>query len=409
MKEERIAVIGAGPIGLEAALALRLAGCDVEVFERDEVGANLARWGHVRLFSSFALNHSARAARVLEGEAVSLPDDDAYLLGIELLERFLRPLARSEPLRARVHEHTAVVSIGRDGIGKNELIGDGREGHAFRLLVEDGSGAERFVDADIVVDCTGTYGAANANWMGNGGVPARGERRLRERSRVHYELVDVAGASRARFEGKKVLVVGSGHSAATALRDLVSLDGTTAEWVARKRELPEPIPGDPLPEREALSRLAADLARGTHPRVRFHPETRVEALDEVSGGFEVTLRGGEGDEPETLVVSEMLAHVGYRPDNEIYRELQVHECYASNAPMKLAAALLGEGSGGDCLTQSSKGKETLKNPEPGFFILGAKSYGRNSNFLIRVGLEQIEDLLELVAPDASNAREEKIS
>ena len=45
--------------------------------------------------------------------------------------------------------------------------------------------------------------------------------------------------------------------------------------------------------------------------------------------------------------------------------------------MKLAAALLGA-RGGDCLAQTSHGAETLANPEPGFFILGAKSYGRNT-------------------------------
>jgi len=230
--------------------------------------------------------------------------------------------------------------------------------------------------------------------MGNGNVPAKGERRLRQR--IHYELVDIAGKLRGRFEGKRVLLVGSGHSAATALRDLSTLPGTSVEWVARKARPPEPVKNDPLPERELLSRLAGELASGSDPRVRFHPEATVESVRETTSGFEVYVRAQGCD--ATFEVSEILAHVGYHPDNAIYRELQVHECYASSAPMKLAAALLGEGDGStDCMTQKSKGKETLVNPEPGFFILGAKSYGRNSNFLVRVGLEQIDDLLELLS------------
>lgn len=32
--------------------------------------------------------------------------------------------------------------------------------------------------------------------------------------------------------------------------------------------------------------------------------------------------------------------------------------------------------------------------EPGFFILGAKSYGRNSNFLLRIGWQQVDDVFE---------------
>jgi hypothetical protein len=50
------------------------------------------------------------------------------------------------------------------------------------------------------------------------------------------------------------------------------------------------------------------------------------------------------------------------------------------------------GSGGDCLAQTSHGPETLTNPEPGFFILGAKSYGRNSQFLMSIGWHQVDDV-----------------
>ncbi|MGI8750001.1 MAG: hypothetical protein ACR2J6_05535 [Thermoleophilaceae bacterium] len=59
--------------------------------------------------------------------------------------------------------------------------------------------------------------------------------------------------------------------------------------------------------------------------------------------------------------------------------------------MNLAAALLGD-AGGDCLAQVRRGPETIANPEPGFFILGMKSYGRNSQFLLRHGWQQVDDV-----------------
>ena len=98
-----------------------------------------------------------------------------------------------------------------------------------------------------------------------------------------------------------------------------------------------------------------------------------------------------------IAADEVLALVGYRPDRSLYEELQVHECYASQGPMKLAAVLLGETSA-DCLAQTSPGGETLKNPEPGFFILGAKSYGRNSRFLLKIGHEQIGEVFSMMEP-----------
>lgn len=63
--------------------------------------------------------------------------------------------------------------------------------------------------------------------------------------------------------------------------------------------------------------------------------------------------------------------------------------------MKLAAALQ-EANSGDCMAHVSHGPQSLINPEPDFYILGAKSYGRNSSFLVAVGLEQIRDLFTII-------------
>jgi hypothetical protein len=109
-------------------------------------------------------------------------------------------------------------------------------------------------------------------------------------------------------------------------------------------------------------------------------------------------RSGAG--PERIEVDRVLSLTGAVGDHGLYRQLQVHECYATAGPMALAAALLGA-AGGDCLEQTGHGAETLRNPEPGFFILGAKSYGRNSQFLMRIGWEQISDVFGLL--DAETA------
>jgi len=76
--------------------------------------------------------------------------------------------------------------------------------------------------------------------------------------------------------------------------------------------------------------------------------------------------------------------------------LQVHECYASLGPMALAAALLKQGSS-DCLAIPPQGANALRTPEPNFYILGAKSYGRNPHFLMRIGFEQIREVFTLIA------------
>ncbi|MEX0711597.1 MAG: NAD-binding protein, partial [Pirellulales bacterium] len=64
----RIAVLGAGPIGLEAALYGRYLGYDVDVYERGGVARNLLDWGHVRLFTPFGGNRTALALAALAAQ-----------------------------------------------------------------------------------------------------------------------------------------------------------------------------------------------------------------------------------------------------------------------------------------------------------------------------------------------------
>jgi hypothetical protein len=64
--------------------------------------------------------------------------------------------------------------------------------------------------------------------------------------------------------------------------------------------------------------------------------------------------------------------------------------------MKLAAALLGAAAG-DCLSTPAFGAEVLANPEPDFFILGHKSYGRSPHFLLETGYRQADDVVSHLA------------
>jgi thioredoxin reductase len=392
-RPKRVAILGAGPIGLEAALYAVELGHDVQLYERGTVGENVRSWGHVQMFSPWGINRSPLGSRVLADAGVEPEPDDLCPTGAAYVDRYLAPLAGSPRLARRIDERHVVRCVGRERIGKPDLVGGPRHRHSFRVLL-DGPDGERIEHADVVLDCTGTYG--RPNWFGNGGVPALGERALRHR--IDYTLRDITGEARPRFAGRRVLLVGGGHSAATALDALVRLASTRVVWVVRSdRDPPLPeIEDDPLPERRRLSHLANELAWGADPRVEFHRSTVVERVAERGGGFDVELSShGASD---VVQVDRILAHVGYQPDNSIYRELQIHECYASFGPIKLAATLLA-GDATDCLAGASAGPETLRNPEPDFFVLGAKSYGKHSNFLIRTGLGQVRDVFALIEDD----------
>ncbi len=401
-QSRKIAVLGAGPVGLEAALALANAGHDVQVYEQGRVAESVRQWGHVKLFSPWELNVSDLGLKALGEMDVSAPDPTVFPTGNELVARYLEPLSEHPSLKGRIHTGTKVLSMGRQGVLKGELIASAsRRERPFRILVEDAQGNESLVFAEVVVDSTGTFSQPNA--LGDAGIPAPGERKARASGQIMHDLPDVQGEQSAHFAGKHVVVVGAGYSAITNINNLLELKKeapqTQITWLTRKDSQPyQRIDGDPLPQRDALAALGNTLA-GADQRAAHIGGVSIEGVKQ-AGGQQVSLelRGADGSTQTLDGVDVVLANVGYQPDLSLYRELQVHQCYASEGPMKLAAALLAAsgGGGGDCLAQSSPGPDTLKSPEPDFFVLGSKSYGRGSSFLLKLGLEQIRDVMTLI-------------
>ena len=391
-----VAILGAGPIGLEAALAALESGFPFTLYEAAmEVAGHVRSWGHVRLFTPWELDASPRMRAALAAAGHELPAGDVCPTGLELVERVLRPIADLPQIRDRLRLCTEVVRIGRRGLLKHEEIGSAERGRRpFRLLVKD-AGGERLEEAEVVIDCTGL---TEPNAVGDGGIPAPGEEALA--GAICHLVPDLEGEA-ADWTGRRVLLIGAGHSAQTALCGLLAeaAEGVRVVWALRDEQPKlEPQADDSLPERAALTAAAARLLAEPPPALDVRQGVVVDALARRNGGIDVSLRRADGT-VESVTVDRILALTGRVGNHQLYRQLQVHECYATSGPMKLAAALLGadaSAGGGDCLEQTSQGADTLLNPEPGFFILGSKSYGRRTDFLMRVGWEQVAEVFGLL-------------
>ena len=388
-----LAILGAGPIGLEAALAAAERGWRFTVYEAAPTpGGHVRDWGHVRLFTPWSMAVSDRVRAALGDSA---PEGAALPTGHELADRVLDPVAALPRIAPRLRLGNRVLAVGREGLLKHEAIGavPERSERPFRLLVSGPDGEERVERADAVLDCTGTYGTPNT--LGDGGIPAPGEQRHADR--IEHRIPDVAARPRD-WAGRTVLLTGAGHSAQTAARQFAKLARDAPEtrllWAVRNSDPTwSAVEDDTLSERAALTRTSRELAAGASSAVEVLTGRVTESLSDAGGRLTVTLRNGQA---EQVVVDGVLALNGGVGDQSLYRQLQVHECYATAAPMKLSAALLGA-AGGDCLDVPPLGPETLVNPEPGFFVVGAKSYGRASQFLLRNGWAQVDDVMGLLA------------
>lgn len=408
----RIAILGAGPIGLEAALYGRYLGYDVDLYERGRVCEHVRQWGQVRMFTRFGANRSPLGLAALQAQSPDWrpPADDQVLTGLETAAAYWIPLAQSDLLADGLHEHTEVVAVGRQGLRKQDLVDNETRGDGlFRILLRDARKphAERIATADIVIDTTGVYGSHD--WLGDGGVPAIGE--LAAAPQIEYGIPDVLGHDRSHYAGRSILVVGSGYSAATSVVALGQLARECADtwitWITRPglNAESEPVPrippisvivNDPLAERDRVARRANALAAEENNHVTYWPATLIEAISWHADPlrFEVRTSGQHAGE---LEVDRVIANVGSHADVSLFRELQFEACPFTGAPARLATALRNQG-GGDA---HAFGPETLVNPEPHFYVLGAKSYGRNRNFTLAVGLEQIRALFSLIGDRAS--------
>ena len=388
-----VAIIGAGPIGLAAAA--HLASRD-EPFILLEAGPSAAtsirEWAHVRLFTPWRYNVDSVAADLLRQAGQTewvMPDPNAYPTGGELVDAYLDPLSHHPALAPFIRYGQRVAAIARDTIGKLE---EEREEHPFVLHVESIDGTSTLVTAWAIIDASGCWG--NPNPLGSNGLQILGERALQEH--ILYRVPDILGRERERFAGKRVLVVGSGHSALNALQDLTSLaqddPATKPFWAIRRDTAQDALDAcdDQLTERTLLKRDVREMTR--NGAITTLSGVRLTRLERTPEGI-IAFAGNRALPP----VDEIVAATGFRPDHTIERELRldVQSVYEST----YALAPLIDPDANACGTVPPHGVQQLAHPEPDFYIVGMKSYGRAPTFLMLTGYEQVRSVVCALAGD----------
>jgi thioredoxin reductase len=399
-----IAIIGAGPVGLAAASHLIERGLSVKLYEAGEaVAAHVRDWGHVRLFSPWRFNTDAAAARILRREGWQEPPDDILPTGHDLHDAYLKPLAESDAIGPVLETRASVRAISRRGLDK--VVTKDREKRPFALTI-DSNGRTRIDVARAVIDASGTW--QNQNSLGASGLPAIGE--AKHADQITYGIPDILGADRALYAGKRVLVVGGGHSAANALLDLARLaetDGALRITWALRGQNPDRVFGGGAADRlPARGKLGSDLRRLVETgRLSLVTGFAAERLDGDARSLSVT--GSNGSLPRAVgPFDRIIVATGQRPDLAMTRELRLDldpwlECPRTLGPMI-------DPNLHSCGTVRPHGHKELAHPEPGYFTVGIKSYGRAPTFLMATGYEQVRSIAAHLADDHGAADEVRL-
>jgi Pyridine nucleotide-disulphide oxidoreductase len=403
-----VVVIGAGPVGLAAAAHLLDRGLEPLVLEAgSQVGANIDQWQHVRLFSPWCLALDPVSVRLLDQAGWTGPDPDALPTGADLLERYLAPLAAVPDLASRIRLNTRVIAVARQDLDK--VRSPGRVRLPFLVRVRDDHGQLHDLKARAVIDASGTW--TQPNPLGAAGLPALGEPKAA--ARVVYGLPDPLGGDRDRYAGRRTVVVGAGHSAATSLLALAELQhqapGTEVVWAVRSAT-PRPLVGKGSAEADELparGRLATDLAGLVEAgRIELVSGFRIHTVESAGNRVRLAGRSFQGDgviQAQDLVVEAeaVIAATGFRPDHTIAAELRLGLDPALESPAALAPLI--DPNVHTCGTVPAHGIAELAHPEPGYVIVGMKSYGRAPTFLLATGYQQVRSVVAALAGDGSGA------
>lgn len=395
-----VAVIGAGPVGLAAAAELVMRGATPLVLEAGHgPGASIREWAHVSMFSPWEFNTSKAAVALLAASGWEVPKPDATPTGGDLIQRYLEPLASLPALRPHIRYRTRVTGVSRRGHDKVRTAG--RDAEPFVLRVTTDGGDEEVIEARAVIDASGTWTVPNP--AGADGLPAPGE--LAAADRLFYGIPEVLGEARGRYAGKTVMVVGGGHSAINALIELGALKrdfpATRIVWVTRKAHIETAYGGesaDALPARGALGIQARLLVeRGA---VEVLSPFRIARITRAADGA-LLVTGDHGGKERTLPADEMIVATGFRPDLGMLREIRL-----TLDPWLESAGVIGpliDPNLHSCGTVRPHGAKELAHLEPGFFIIGMKSYGRAPTFLLATGHEQARSVVAHLTGDVEGA------
>lgn len=390
-------IIGAGPIGIEAAIYAKKLGVEPLVLESSATLApTLVALGDITFYPEANLIMTPLGLEWVT-EALSLE----HLTAKTYRDAYLKPLVAKSGLR--IEFNSRVEAISKPGISTEELTVSLRKAVPFKLQVSNGQ-ASQYLFAEHVIDASGVYQAPLP--LGDSRVVVKGEADFC--LGIDYHLVDFA-AKFEQYNGKTTLLFGDGYLAQTNLTGFIALKerwSPDTRLICIREQAGKPFYTNDFASFGAPSFFLMEAAIIEDPllvdKISFMDHTRVVEIDYASDkpSLNWVLSLCRGKELVTLKADHVISNYGFQADSGFWQDLHIEQSYITGGPAAYANSLLSR-LALDVGAIKAMPACALKNPEPNFYIIGAKSYGSKRGFISRIGLGQIVALFQLIAEDSS--------
>lgn len=270
MSSHEVAIVGAGPIGLELAVALKQAGIDYVQFDASQIGSTIAWYPVDMLF------HSRADRLAIAGVPIQIPDQqkpkrEEYLA-------YLRAVAQQFDLRIRSFERVERIE---------------RRGERFHLTTRNPDGVQRY-DVRFVVLAIGAMHAPRLLGISGEDSP-----------HVAHYFRDPHD-----YFGRRLLIVGGRNSAVEAAIRCQRAGATVTLSYRRSDFDPQKVKWWLLPE---VRGMIADA------RIRFLPNTTPREIR----GTSVLLENVDDGSMSEIAADAVLVLTGYSQDTTLFEQLGV--------------------------------------------------------------------------------------
>lgn len=188
---------------------------------------------------------------------------------------------------------------------------------------------------------------------------------------------------------------------------MVSLKETYPEteitWILRKKRVEDALGGGTNDELAARGELGLKMkAIISNNTIQIETPFYIQSVLEKEEGLVL-----KGTDRKIGPFDELIVNTGNRPNFSFHSELRYDVDSATEAVSAIASLI--DPNFHSCGSVPAHGEKELRQPEPNFYIVGSKSYGRAPTFLMATGYEQVRSIAAYLAGDIEAALDVKLA